>query len=366
MRKSDSKKKINVSPQGSFPGYYNLESNEKPVIRLFSYTGDNVKEANPSTTEELFSIIDAEPQSTHWIDVDGFGDNQFIEVLQKRFEIHSLEIEDMIDLKQRPKIEEYGNHLFLVSRMLYHHCDELVNEQVSFFVFKNVLLTVQEDKDDCFEPIRNRIRKGKGHIRISGTFYLAYALMDSIIDNYFVMLDTNNEKLYAIEQKLMKNPDKTLLNDIVKIKSELIQMRKAIWAERDKFNEILRGGYAQAQDEKLKLYLRDVYDHCIQITEFIESQKETAYGLMDVYMSSINYKLNEVMKVLTVISSVFIPLTFIVGVYGMNFSYTDAEGNKMPLNMPELYSPYGYVSVIAVMALIAIAQFIYFRKNKWI
>jgi magnesium transporter len=338
-----------------------------PPITLYSFDENNYQEFQPTSLEELYEILEREKQSgTCWIDIEGRGNQKFIQSLGTHFNLHELELEDIVNLHQRPKIEENNNHLFVISRMLYHCSKDssLTNEQVAFFIFEETLLTIQEENEDAFDPVRVKLRKNKSNIRKSTPFHLGWHLMDAIVDHYFPMLETIGEKLDQIESELFVHPEKRHLGEIQALKREVFFLKKAIWAERDKISELSRSSFYQIEDQT-RLYLRDTYDHSIQIIDIIESQKEISYSLMEVYLSSQNNKMSEVMKVLTVISSIFIPLTFIVGIYGMNFSPTDDHGNAAPLNMPELYNAYGYPIVWGVMIGIAVIQIIYFKKKNW-
>jgi len=242
---------------------------------------------------------------------------------------------------------------------------ELINEQIAFFVLEDVLLTIQDEYEDCLEPVRERLRKGKGTMRTRSIFYLTYALIDAIVDNYFPMAEEISTKLADIENKIMTDVNQVNVRDIMFIKREILQIRKAALAERDKIAELLRSELPK-KDSEVDIYLRDTYDHCLQIIEILEDEKEIAYSLVDAYNSTLANKTNDVMKVLTIISAIFIPLTFIVGVYGMNFAPEDHNHTYLPFNMPELYHPYGYGIVWAVMISIAVGAFFFFKRKKWL
>ena len=351
-----------------------LESNNSskiqsaPPIKLYIYGNGMYNELKVNSVSELWPLVEKyKSLGKIWIDVEGRGDLAFIHQIGKYFDLHELEMEDVFNIHQRPKVEYYDHHLFVISRMIYFSQTHksLINEQVAFFVFDNILLTFQEEHEDAFDGVREKMKKNHSMLCNGNIFFLAWALMDAIIDQYFVILDDLGVRLEKIDNQLLHNPQKSNLLEIQSMKREVMFLRKAILAERDKFAEIERHDF-ELIDAKTRIYLRDTYDHTSQILDIIESQKEISYSLMEVYLSAQNNKMSEVMKVLTVISSVFIPLTFIVGVYGMNFSRTDAQGKDLPLNMPELYSPYGYIGIVAIMILIAIVQIIYFRRKGWI
>ena len=366
-RKSKKAKKKRHSPPGSSPGIIHLEPDAlKPIINTFLYTAGECHENQLRSIEEISKQLQSAPDKFHWIDVHGYGDQVFLEQLADCFGIHRLQIEDVVNGYQRPKVEEQKNYLFIVSRVLEEKEGRLVNGQLNIFLGTNFVLTFQEAYEDVFEPVRLRIRHGKGLIRTSGSGYLTYALMDTVIDNYFPILERIGEQLDHLEDELIESPSRESLDQVLSIKRELIAVRRAIWSERDKLNEILRSTLDFFTDQS-RLYIRDTYDHTIQILDIVDSYKEVTASLMDVYHSSVSNKLNQVMKVLTIISTIFIPLTFIVGVYGMNFARQNpVDGTQLTLNMPELYSPYGYIGVLVVMVVIVILQVIFFFKKGWL
>jgi len=354
--------------QGASPGdFEGLESKKHPELRVFSYDSDTCKEFIFNALPQLFEYLDGNTHLKHWIDTEGIGDTNFFKTLQTRFHLHNLAIEDTVSGDQRPKVETYEEHLFIISRMLYFMGDnqQLINEQIAFFVFDNILLTIQDEYEDCLEPVRERLRKGKGTMRSSGVFYLTYALVDAIVDNYFPMAEEINRRLQDLETQIMKDVGSVNIQDIMNIKREILQIRKAALGERDKIGELTRCVHPQ-KDERVDIYLRDTYDHCLQILEILDDEKEIAYSLVEAYNSSLNNKTNEVMKVLTIISAIFIPLTFIVGVYGMNFQPEGTDKSALPMNMPELYHPYGYPVVWLVMVGIAVGGFLFFKRKKWL
>lgn len=348
------------------PGLVTLEGEVCPIIKVFSYKGEEFAELNFTATADLFDYLADKPDLYHWIDTTGYGNREYFDNMAAYFGLHILQLEDIVSLHQRPKVEEFPNHLFIISRMKYtNKKGEFIDEQLSMFVYEKMVLSFQDYEDDCLEPVRERIRRTTSHLRERDSFYLAYIIQDAIIDNYFPVLDELSDRLEKLEEIAIDRPDRDMLNELQDIKRTLIDLRKTIWPEKDKINELLRNKYKLVKPD-YEIYLRDTYDHCIQIMDLIESNKEITHSIMDVYLSSVNNKLSEVMKVLTVISSIFIPLTFIVGVYGMNFSPVDKNGQPLPLNMPELYNRYGYLGVMVLMLLIAIGQIIYFKRRKWL
>lgn len=339
-----------------------------PPITLYIYDHHHYREVKVLDFDTLFrELSENRPKYKIWMDIEGRGKHAFIQQIGKHFKWHELEVEDLMSLHQRPKAEEYDEHLFVVSRMIYFSksAGTLINEQVSFFIYEDILITFQEEHEDAFDGVREKLRKNHSGVCTGNMFFLAWSLMDAIIDQYFSILERIGNDLERIESLLLSQPQRQHLLQIQSVKREIMFLRKAILAERDKFAELDRHEN-RLVDDRSRIYLRDTYDHTAQIMDIIESHKEISYSLMEVYMSAQNNRMSEVMKVLTVISSIFIPLTFIVGVYGMNFSYKSDDGSILKYNMPELYHPYGYPGVLFFMALIALVQIIYFKRRKWL
>ncbi|MFN0187649.1 MAG: magnesium/cobalt transporter CorA [Bacteroidia bacterium] len=351
---------------GAAPGAINLaEDAIAPILHVTSYSTELLFEMPFDSLDQVQERIQKYPEMIHWIELKGFGDRSLLERFCYEYNIHRLEMEDVINTYQRPKLEEFDDHLFIVTRLLKMNEGALHNDQLSLFVKENIVITIQEYYDDYFEAIRTRIRSGKGHLRSSSSDYLSYTLLDSIVDTYFPLLEVLGERLDELEDELFTKPTRSSLQRIQQIKRELIVLRRSVFAERDKVNDILRSTSGIISDQT-KLYFRDTYDHTIQVMDLVESYKEITASLMDIYLSSVSNKLNAVMKVLAVISTIFIPLTFIVGVYGMNFPNVDPEtGAKLPLNMPELYSPYGYVGVMLFMLILVLIQLYVFWRKGW-
>ena len=289
-----------------------------------------------------------------WIHVTGLHSVAAVERLGQCFSLHPLVLEDILNTNQRPKLEDYGEYNFIVVKAIYRQKDgEFATEQVSIILGSNYVISFQESEDDLFAPVRERIRGGKGRIRRMGPDYLAYALMDTIIDNYFVLLEDLGEKIELMEERLVFEPDRQMLSQIYSLKTDMLFMRKSIWPLREIVNSLERGDSKLFRDSTL-LYMRDVYDHTIQVIDTLETYRDMVSGMLDIYLSSVSHKLNEVMKVLTIISTIFIPLTFLAGVYGMNFKY-----------MPELEWQWGYPLTWAVMIGSALMMVRYFRIKKW-
>ncbi|RQO66071.1 magnesium and cobalt transport protein CorA [Pedobacter sp. KBW06] len=351
---------------GSSPGMiYIDEKAVKPVINLYQYNAESYKVQELNDISNLKQIL-TDKNYTFWVEIKGFKSLTLFETLSKDFGVNKLILEDITRTYQRPKQEEYDNHVFAVSRML--QLDEhqnLDNQQYSFLLTDNALFTFQEHYEDCLEPVRSRLKIGKGNIRTGGSSYLMYVLMDMIIDTYFEILGAWGDELDNIEDRLFDKPDKTVMFDTQLIKRNLINIRRVAWPERDKLNDILRSDTHLIPDHT-KIYIRDAYDHCIQIIDIVESLKEISASNIDMYLSIISNRMNEIMKVLTIISSIFIPLTFIAGIYGMNFAIEDPVTHKLlPKNMPELYQEHGYLYTMIVMAAIAVLQIIYFWRKGW-
>ncbi len=360
-------KKIRRAPPGSAPGVINLPDDAvKLSLHSIVYDQNSINESDLSSISEIRTQLQNSPDKIHWFDVKGFGNKLFLEQLADFFGIHRLQLEDVVNVYQRPKVEEYQGHLFFIARVLRDQPGGFTNDQLSIFLSKNFIITFQDKYDDILDPVRNRLRMGKGFLRRMGADYLAYSVMDVVVDNYYPILEKMGDSLDDLQDELIANPSRDALNRILQKKRDLVSLRRIIWTERDKMNDILRSSFTEISDAT-KVFFRDTYDHCIQLLDLVESYKEVTASLMDVYQSSVSNKLNQVMKVLTIISTIFIPLTFIVGLYGMNFQRHDpVTGRDLPLNMPELYTPHGYLVVCIVMVLIVIFQLIFFYKKGWL
>lgn len=353
---------------GSSPGVVLIDEHAlKSVITLHTYSSSFYKTEEINNLDGIVELTKNE-EYNYWFDIKGLANAKIFDVLNKQLNVNRLVLEDITRPYQRPKLEEHDNEgfVFAISRMLYLDKDNnLENEQVSYILTKNTLITFQENYTDCFDPVRRRLEVGKGNIRLLGSSYLMYAVMDVIIDNYFALLNVWGEELDVIEDRLYAHPDKTVMFNTQAIKRSLINIRRVSWPERDKLNDILRSE-SPLISNATKMYFRDAYDHCIQIIDLVESLKEISANNIDMYLSVISNRMNEIMKVLTIISSIFIPLTFIAGIYGMNFSREDpVTGKVLPNNMPELYAENGYVYTLIVMVTIAIVQIIYFWRKGW-
>lgn len=367
IRFSNNTKKSKVHA-GETPGSYQVLENSFPT-KLFvnAYSENHLQELETLDISKAFEFINEQKKHYIWLDVKGLGSQLVIDAIQNKLNINILTMEDIVKTHQRPKFEEYEHYIFITSRMLaLGKSLQLKNEQLSFLLFENLIISFQEDYDDVLEPVRNRLRKNvKGNMRNQGPSYLLYALMDTVIDHYFVVINRLDDELEIVEEHLYQKAHKYLMYRIQAVKKLLISMRRAAWPERDKLNDILRTNNTLINAES-KVFFRDAYDHSIQIIDLIESYKEISTSLLDLYLSMTSNKMNEIMKFLTIVSVIFMPLTFIAGIYGMNFSRHDTNTGKiLPYNMPELYWPNGYIFAIGLMVLITFFQVWYFAKKGW-
>ena len=330
------------------------EKTERVRITIIDYDEARFEEKDAKTAEECFSFKD-KPTVT-WINVDGVHQPEIVKKLGDYFGMHPLVLEDILNTDQRPKMEDFDKYIYIVLKMLAHDdkSNEIVAEQVSLILGLNFVISFQEKEGDVFNPIRERIRGDKGRVRKMGADYLAYTLTDAIVDNYFTILEKIVEKVEFLEGELVTNPRPETLQAIHNLKRELIFLRKSVWPLREVISGLERGESSLIKGTT-RVYLRDVYDHTIQVIDTVETLRDMVSGMLDIYLSSVSNKMNEVMKVLTIIATIFIPLTFVAGIYGMNF-----------LNMPELEWYWGYPLVLFVMVAISITMLFYFRRKKWL
>lgn len=313
-----------------------------------------MEEKEAKEVEECFPFKD-KPTVT-WINIDGIQRIDVIEKIGKHFNLHPLALEDIVNTGQRPKMEDFVDYIFVVLKMLHYDEKEKETkaEQLSLVLGPNWVISFQENEGDVFDPIRERIRADKGRIRKMGADYLVYALIDAVVDNYFIILEKIGEKIEEIEDELVANPAPETLQAIHNLKRQMIFLRKSVWPLREVISRLERWE-SQLINKSTDIYLRDVYDHTIQVIDAIETFRDMLSGMLDIYLSSVSNRMNEVMKVLTIIATIFIPLTLVAGLYGMNFRY-----------MPELEWPWGYPLVLFVMFVIGVLMLIYFRKKKWL
>lgn len=351
------KKHKRKSKLGLAPGtllFTGQQKMEKAVFSVLLYNESEVQEITPKDLEEIIHLIDTS-KDTLWVNIDGIHDETIIENICSKLLVHKLTMEDILSVGQRPKIDEYDNYIHMVLKMLMlNNQDEIEDEQLSFILHKNILISFQEKTGDVFEGVRKRIIEGKGFIRKRGSDYLLYALVDSVVDHYFLILETLGEKIESLETELLTKPDETVLAKLHHLRRETLDLRRSVYPLREvisKFEKIDE----TILNPDVRIFIRDLYDHTVQVIETIEVLRESASGLLDLYMNSVSNKMNEIMKVLTIMASIFIPLTFIAGVYGMNFDY-----------MPELGYKYGYFVIWGVMILVSVGLLIYFKRKKWL
>lgn len=327
---------------------------ERAKITIIDYDEAQFKEKEIERVEECFPFKD-KPNVT-WINIDGIHQVAILEKLGKHFDLHPLLLEDIMHTEQRPKMEDFGDYIFVVLKVLYwdEKDSEIKPEQVCLILGSNFVISFQEGAGDVFNPIRERIRKAKGRIRKMKADYLAYALVDTIVDHYFIILEKLGEKIEGMEEELVTNPTPETLQAIHTLKRELIFLRKSVWPLREAVNSLERGESSLIH-ESTGIYLRDVYDHTIQVIDTIETFRDMVSGMLDIYLSSISNKTNEVMKVLTIMATIFIPLTFIASIYGMNFKY-----------IPELEWHWGYPVILFVMVAVGISMLAFFRRKRWL
>jgi magnesium transporter len=346
-------------PPGSPPGTLVAPPQEAvpPSIKMIAYGPERLEERPLAALSELdrpaasFEVI--------WIDVQGLGDLEVMRAFGQRFGLHPLVLADIVHANQRPKVEAYDEHLFIVLRMP-HLDDGLSTEQLSLIVGKDFVLTLQEHAGDCFDPVRARLRQDKSRMRTLGADYLAYALLDTLIDSYFPVLEHFGEALETLEQDVVEQPDPGLVPRIHTLKRDLLELRRALWPMREIMGHLLRDEVAFI-GAATRVYLRDCADHVFQLMDMLEIDREVASGLIDLHLSSVSLRTNEIMKLLTIIATIFIPLGFIAGVYGMNF-----RPDASPFNMPELSWYFGYPFALGLMLGVALGLLGYFWRKGWI
>ncbi len=355
MAKRRSTKKRRLRKVGASPGtLVHIGAHKTDPIRIlvFKYHPEGFTESEVATPEEACSLI--EPGKTTWINVEGLHNVELVREFGTRLGLHPLTLEDILHTRQRPKLEEYEEYLYAVVRMLNWDGD-LLSEQVSLILTPDLVITFQERQGDVFDPVRERIRTGgHGRIRRLGTDYLFYALVDIIVDNYFHILEGMGDQVEELSLRVLADPDSNQMREIQQMKARMVRLRRSVYPLRDVINRIEKAN-PKLMGPDTGIYLRDVYDHTIQVIESVETLRDSTSGLVDLYLSSVSNRMNEIMKVLTIIATIFIPLTFIAGIYGMNFE-----------NMPELKWPPGYFAALTLMLLIAAGMVYYFRRKGWL
>ena len=350
-RKKKTSSKIGLPP-GSIV-YLGEKKVDKVTIKVTEYDEAGAETYEIKSVEEIDPFTDT-PQVT-WVSVCGLHETEFLKQVGEKFKIHPLVLEDILNTDTRPKIEITDDYLFIVMKLMIFNPEQkiLETEQVSFILGKGFLFSFSERTDEIFNPVRDRITSQLGKIRKRGGDYLLYALMDIVVDNYFLALEKTEERIELLDDEVINNPDQSQIQSIYNLRNLLLTIRKSFWPSREIVNQLIKDD-SDLLDESIEPYLRDLYDHTIHINETVEQQREITNSLMEIYLSMMSNKMNEVMKVLTVIATIFIPLTFIVGIYGMNFKY-----------MPELDWPWAYFAVWGVMIAVVIAMVVYFRRKNW-
>lgn len=355
---SEHQKVYHRPPPGSAPGTLITDPNAaQPRMEVIAYGPDNFVRQSIKDVDEVKAFRDKWPMT--WVNVDGVGDARTIERLGAMFHLHPLALEDVVNVHQRAKLESYRDHHFIVIRMmsLNEHVD---TEQVSVFLGEGFVLTFQERPGDCFDPVRERIRNGAQRMRTSGADYLAYALLDAVVDACYPLLEAFGERLDTLQDEVLELGSRRTILKVHDAKRDLRVLRRAVWPMRELFNSLYRDPLPYISDET-RVYFRDCYDHTIQVMDLVETYREISSDLTDVYLSSVSNRMNEIMKVLTVISTVFMPLTFVAGIYGMNF-----DTSRSPWNMPELKWYLGYPFALGLMVLCVLAMLLFFRRRGWI
>lgn len=357
--------RYNTNKLGAKPGTIFIPQDAQPtVIYEYHFDATGLHELAPADVATVAKRPVHPEGKTRWLDVRGLQNEALFEWLETTFGVHPLELEDLAS-KQNPKVEQQFGHLFMISRMVHFNAQRLlVNEQLSFFVLNDTLITIQETYEDVLEPVRARLRNENMPLRKRQSEYLAYALLDAVVDHYYLVLNDLGEKMENLEQALIRRPRRQHRDQIMRLKHDLLGMRRIVWPSRELVNNLIRHEYLCGQED-IGIYLRDVYDHLVNLLDLTENYRELSSNLLDLYNTQVSNNMNEIMKVLTMISAIFIPLSFIAGVYGMNFSSTDKQGQPLPLNMPELYEPNGYVWAMAVMLGIAVLQLLLFWYKGW-
>ncbi|MBI1904222.1 MAG: magnesium/cobalt transporter CorA [Planctomycetia bacterium] len=349
-------------PPGAPPGTLSVHPGARPSrVRVMAYGPDGLTERAVADLKEIAALAEKSP--VVWVDVDGLGDLEVVCRLGEIFHLHPLALEDVLNVHQRPKVDQYGQHLFLVARMpSWNH--GLETEQLSIFLGRNFVITLQDAlPGDCLEPVRQRIRNGTGRVRQLGPDYLVYSILDAVTDSHFPILEQLGEELETIEDAILATPDPSHVSRLHGLKRDLLAIRRVCWPFRDALQTLLRDRQAEGDliREETRVYVRDCYDHATRIIEWIENYRELSADLMNLYLTRLNNHMNEVMKVLTVFATIFTPLMFIASVYGMNFS-----SDVSPWNMPELRWYFGYPISLALMLVVAVALLYFVYKRGWL
>ncbi|MCB0650094.1 MAG: magnesium/cobalt transporter CorA [Saprospiraceae bacterium] len=328
---------------------------EKILLHFLQYDATFIEEKELDNHSNIPFQVSTD-EKVNWYDIRGIHDTQLIELIGQSFDIHPLILEDIADTHQRPKFDEYESGVFIVIQALAFDQEtrQVAREQVAIFFRKGLIVTFQERAEDLLEPVRHRLKGGKGKMRQKGTDYLAYAILDTIVDNYYIVLDNIEDTIETLEEKIVEGQETDSKGEIHALKKELLTVRKSVAPLREAISRFSKTE-SPFVDESSVIFIRDLYDHTIQVLEIIETYRDMLTGLQDLFISAVSFKMNQVMQLLTLIATIFIPLTFLAGIYGMNFKY-----------MPELHWKYGYYGLLVVMAIIFFGSMYYFKRKKWI
>jgi len=354
--------KLRYPPPGTAPATLIVPreyQNAKPVISLFEYDAHSLRERRIETIDDLLPSLESEKIT--WINIDGLGDMVFFQQLALHFRIHPLALEDILNLGQRPKVDQYDRQLFIVLHMAYEsNQHEVVFEQVSIVLADRIVITVQERPGDVLNPVRQRLRDGVGNARFMRADYLAYALIDAVTDQYFPIVESLGESMDDFQQTLLDQPTRERVNELHEFRRLIARIRQAVWPQRDVLSQLIRDESGLIA-ERTKPFFRDCYDNAVVIMDMLESFRDATRNFMDLYLTSVSIRTNEIIRVLTIVTSIFIPLTFIAGIYGMNF-----DPKRGPLNMPELEWPFGYLFALCLMLAVSIGMIVFFKRKKWL
>ncbi len=341
-------------PVGATPGAMAIAPQAVPPrIHVISYNENSIEECDVTDLTTLSQYRNL--KNVTWVDVQGFGDSAILQKIAETFSLHSLAMADVVNVPSRPKAEDYDDHLFILTLMVeMPEAPEMIIEPMGIFIGQGFVVTFQQWYEDNLNPVRNRIRGGKGNIRRNGSDYLAYAILDSVIDGYYPVLERLGDYLEGLENEVIDNPTREVLRKVYKARRELLAVRRAIWPQREAIGFLMRDETPLVKDS-VQVFLRDCYDHSVQLIDVIENFRELTAGFTEIYLSGLSHRLNEVMKVLTIISTIFMPLSFIVGIYGMNFEY-----------MPELKFRWAYPAVWIVILTTGFGMLTFFRRRGWI
>jgi len=352
-------RRLTRPPRGSPPGLIQAQPDApRPSLRVMRFSEQSLEESRPASTDVPTPAPDA---SVTWLNVDGLGDAAVIQRIGETYGLHPLALEDTVNVHQRPKVEEYTEVLYLVVRMPRESAGgALDTEQLSIFLGRSFVLTFQEREGDCLDPVRERIRRGRNRVRRSGPDFLAYAVIDSVLDAYFPLLESFDDHLERLAEEAATRPSEQTIVRLQQVKHDLLTIRRAVWPLRDALTQLYRGEHVLICAET-RPFIRDAADHAFQIMDLVETQREIASSLVDLYLSTVNVRMSEAMRLLTIIATIFIPLTFIAGIYGMNF-----DPDASPWNMPELRWAFGYPTIMLAMAAMALAMVIWFARMGWL